>query len=146
MKEPFIIRGGIGIDDRGSVSFVNDFNFEGVKRMYVIKNHRQGFVRAWHGHKKEAKWLYCTSGSVLVGAVFIDNWDAPSKNCVLKKFVLSHESPSILFIPEGYANGLMSLTHDATVTVFSSSTLDEAKGDDFRFPARHWDIWTVEER
>ena len=37
--------------------FVNDFNFENVKRFYQVENHRQGFIRAWHGHKKEGKYI-----------------------------------------------------------------------------------------
>ena len=30
--ETKIINGGVATDDRGSVRFVNDFNFDGVKR------------------------------------------------------------------------------------------------------------------
>ena len=53
-----ILDGGIATDDRGCVRFVNDFNFKGVKRFYQVENHRQGFIRAWHGHKKEGKYVY----------------------------------------------------------------------------------------
>ena len=45
--------GGIAVDDRGQLRFVNDFNFANVKRFYQVENHRQGFIRAWHGHKKK---------------------------------------------------------------------------------------------
>jgi dTDP-4-dehydrorhamnose 3,5-epimerase len=141
-----LLPGGIAFDDRGSVRFVNDFNFAGVKRFYMIENYRQGFVRAWHGHKKEAKYVLAVQGSALVGAVKVDNWDKPSKDLKPEKFVLSADKPSVLFIPAGYANGLMSLTQDAKLIFFSTSSLEESKGDDFRFHARHWDIWGVEER
>ena len=40
----------------------------------------------------------------------------------------------------------MSLTDDAAVLFFSSSTLEESRGDDVRFPPRLWDPWQVEER
>jgi dTDP-4-dehydrorhamnose 3,5-epimerase len=40
----------------------------------------------------------------------------------------------------------MSLTEDAKLIFFSTSTLEESKDDDFRYPARYWDIWTVAER
>jgi dTDP-4-dehydrorhamnose 3,5-epimerase len=46
--EPKIINGGIAPDDRGSVRFVNDFDFAKVKRFYQVENHRAGFIRAWH--------------------------------------------------------------------------------------------------
>ena len=28
-----VLNGGLAVDDRGSVSFVNDFTFEGVKKI-----------------------------------------------------------------------------------------------------------------
>ena len=45
------MRGGVAVDDRGEVGFVNDFTFSGVKRFYTVANHSDGFVRAWHGHR-----------------------------------------------------------------------------------------------
>jgi len=64
-----VLNGGLAVDDRGSVSFVNDFTFEGVKRFYQVENHRKGFIRAWHGHQKEGKFVYVTNGSALIGVV-----------------------------------------------------------------------------
>jgi hypothetical protein len=55
-------------------------------------------------------------------------------------------TPSVLAIPEGYANGFMSLEGETSVLFFSSSTVEESADDDVRFPARHWDPWQVEER
>jgi dTDP-4-dehydrorhamnose 3,5-epimerase-like enzyme len=146
MDKPTLISGGIAVDDRGSVSFVNDFEFSKVKRFYQVANHKQGFVRAWHGHKKEGKFVLVTSGSALVAAVKVDNWDNPSKDLKPEKFVLTANKPSVLFIPAGYANGFMSLTLDAKLMFFSTLTLEESKGDDFRYPARLWNVWEVEER
>jgi dTDP-4-dehydrorhamnose 3,5-epimerase len=60
--------------------------------------------------------------------------------------VLSANKPSVLYIPPGYANGFMSLTPDARLMFFSTSTLAESKGDDHRYDPRHWDIWNIEER
>ena len=31
---PFLIPGGVAVDDRGSVRFVNEFNFKDVKRFF----------------------------------------------------------------------------------------------------------------
>lgn len=141
-----MIQGGLAVDDRGQVSFVNDFGFEGVKRFYMVSNHSADFVRAWHAHKKEAKYVMVVKGAAVVGAVEIDNWEQPSPDMKAERFVLSEKKPAVLFIPAGYANGFMSLTKDAQIIFFSTSTLDESLGDDFRYDARHWDIWSVEER
>ena len=44
--KPHMIPGGIAVDDRGALRFINDFAFEGVKRFYCVTNHRAGTVRA----------------------------------------------------------------------------------------------------
>lgn len=141
-----LLDGGLAMDDRGSVSFVNGFGFEGVKRFYAVTNHRQGFIRAWHGHRREAKYVYVSQGSALVCAVKVDDWDNPSPNLTVERFVLSAAKPSVLFIPAGYANGFMSLSADAQLMFFSTSTVEESRGDDIRFEARFWDPWQIIER
>jgi dTDP-4-dehydrorhamnose 3,5-epimerase-like enzyme len=146
MNQPTLLRGGLAVDDRGEVAFVNDFAFADVKRFYAVANHRAGFVRAWHAHRHEAKYVLAVSGAAVVGAVAIDDWENPSKETEVVRFTLSAKSPSILFIPAGYANGFMSLTEDTKLMFFSTSSLQESAGDDIRYHARHWDIWDVVER
>ena len=146
MTEPVLYTGDLAADDRGELTFVNDFDFAGVKRFYTVRNHRAGFVRAWHAHRREAKYVTVVSGAALVGAVAIDDWDAPSRDAPVKRFVLAAHRPRVLYVPAGYANGFMSLTADAHVVFFSTSTIEESLTDDVRYDPRHWDIWTVEER
>ena len=145
---PSIISGALSIDDRGTLTFFNGFNVEHepVKRMYLTENHQPNFVRAWHAHKHEAKFVMAVSGSALVCAVKIINWKRPRKDTPVHRFTLSASSPLILCIPAGYANGWMSLTGDAKLLWFSSAALEESKTDDVRFPARYWNSWKVEER
>jgi len=143
---PRLVQGGLAVDDRGEVGFVNDFDFAGVKRFYIVSNHRAGFVRAWHAHRREAKYVLVVQGAAVVGAVPIDNWETPSKDTKVSRFVLSAKKPAVLYIPAGYANGFMSLTKDAKLLFLSTSSLDESRDDDVRYDARYWDIWRVEER
>lgn len=145
-NEPTLIKGALASDDRGHVGFVNDFHFNNVKRFYTAENYKRGFIRAWHGHKLEAKYITVVKGSALICCVKIDIWESPSKQLLIHKFVLSEHQPAVLAIPAGYANGTMSLTKDAKLIIFSTTTLEESKNDDFRYPARYWDPWTVEER
>jgi dTDP-4-dehydrorhamnose 3,5-epimerase-like enzyme len=144
--KPELLEGGIAVDDRGQLLFANSFRLSDYKRFYFIKNHAPSFIRAWHGHKKEAKAIFVTEGAAIVGAVEIDDWENPSPSLQAHRVVLSAKKPSLFLIPPGYANGIMTLTPETVVCVFSSSTLEDSAGDDFRFPARQWDIWTVEER
>ena len=145
-NKPVLLQGGVAVDDRGEVGFVNGFEFDDVKRFYTVKNHRQGFVRAWHAHRKEAKYVTVVEGAALIGAVAIDNWEKPSQETEIFRFVLSATKPSVVFIPSGYANGFMSLTEGVRLMFFSTSTLEESQGDDIRYDARYWDIWQIEER
>jgi hypothetical protein len=64
----------------------------------------------------------------------------------VQRFVISERSPSVVRVPAGFVNGFMTLTADAKLLFFSTSTLEESLGDDVRFPARYWDPWHVEER
>lgn len=146
MNEPKLLKGAISVDDRGSVSFVNDFDFAGVKRFYMIRNHRQGFIRAWHGHKHEAKYFIVIKGSALICGVQVDDWTNPSKNLKVHRFVLSEKNPMVLYLPAGFANGAMSLTEDAQIMVFSTSALQDSLQDDIRFESHYWDPWHIEER
>jgi dTDP-4-dehydrorhamnose 3,5-epimerase-like enzyme len=141
-----LIEGGLAVDDRGLLAFVNGFGFEGVRRFYAVANHRQGFVRAWHGHRREGKFVFAARGSALVAAVRVDDWERPSKDLPVERFVLSAEKPSVLWIPPGFANGFMSLAPDALLLFFSTATMEESRLDDIRFPARFWDPWQVDER
>lgn len=146
MSKPALIEGGMAVDDRGEVRFVNGFHFDGVKRFYLVSNHQPGFVRAWHAHRREAKYVFVSRGAAIVGAVEIDDWEKPSRTSQVHRFILSAAKPAILHIPPGYANGFKSLESDTQLMFFSTTTIEESRGDDVRFDARHWDIWTVEER
>jgi dTDP-4-dehydrorhamnose 3,5-epimerase len=146
MEEPRILVGEIAVDDRGEVGFVNSFSFPNVKRFYTVSNHRQGFVRAWHGHKHETKYVTVVRGSILVCCVAVDNWANPSPNLPIHRFVLSEKRPAVLHIPGGYAHGTMSLTKEALAVFFSTASLKESQADDFRFASRTWDAWSIEER
>lgn len=133
------IEGGLFADDRGFLRFVNNFNFEGVKRFYQVENHSKNFIRAWHGHNKEAKYVYVSKGSILLGAVNMETEE-------IFKTTLTSQSPSVLFIPPGYANGFKTLDEGTVVMFFSTSTLEESKGDDIRFDFDKWNIWEEDYR
>lgn len=153
LKEPTVLKGwpmrlegGISVDDRGQLSYFNDLDFSNVKRFYIVSNHKTGFVRAWHGHKKEEKYMLVLKGAAKVGAVKIDDWDKPSKKAEVREFTLSANKPTLLHIYGGWANGFMTLTDDTQVMFFSNKTLDESKDDDYRYDAWYWNIWEITER
>jgi dTDP-4-dehydrorhamnose 3,5-epimerase len=146
VREPRLIDGGLHVDDRGELGFVNAFDFPSVKRFYTIATYRTETVRAWHGHKLESKFFFAVRGALLVCCVAVDDWTNPSKDLPIYRFVLNERRPAILEIPAGYANGFMSLKDEAQAIVFSTATLEESESDDFRFPARFWNPWSIQDR
>ncbi len=149
--KPILYEGALAVDDRGTLSFVNSFDFSlfrgaGVKRFYLVENHKSGLVRAWHAHKREQKAVTVVSGAAIAAAVKIDNWQQPDPSAEIHRYVISASRPAVLFIPAGYANGFCTLTEDTKLLWLSSSTVEESKTDDYRFPARYWNPWKVEER
>lgn len=139
MNKPFIIEGKLKVDDRGVVSFINDFKFDTVKRRYLVKNHGIGFIRAWHGHMKEGKFVTVINGTALIGTVSLTTDE-------ISKYVLCDCDPKVLYIPPGYANGFKTLLNNTIIEFFSTSTLEESLGDDIRYPWDKWNIWKEDYR
>ena len=72
----------------------------------------------------------------------------PSILSIAATQLLSDKNPKILFIPPKYANGFRPLELDTRIIFFSTSTLEESEGDDYRFPVDYWgnEVWEVENR
>lgn len=147
-KKPYLIEGGLAVDDRGQLTFVNDFDFPNVKRFYMVENFSQNVIRAFHGHLKEEKYVLVVSGSAIIAVVEIDDTLKPKKSNKVHRFILSAKKPCILYIPVGYANGFRVLEENTKIIFFSTSSLEESKKDDYRFPYDYWgkEIWQVENR
>jgi dTDP-4-dehydrorhamnose 3,5-epimerase len=141
-REPKLLDGGSASDARGRVSFVNPFTFAGVKRFYMIENN-PGVIRAFHGHMKEAKYVFVCAGKARIVIVPIDGTATPDKNAKPLVFNLSIEKSQILYIPGGYANGSMSLEPGTRIQYFSTATVEDSKADDYRYEANYWgaDLW-----
>lgn len=133
-----LIEGGNYIDARGSLRFINDFDMSDVKRFYAVTHPDTNVVRAWQGHKVERKYFFCVTGKFKVAAVKVDDWNSPSENLIPEHFELTADRASILAIPGGYANGFKAIEPNSTLIVYSSHSLADTAGDDFRFDRSLW--------
>lgn len=140
ISEPILIDKGEAEDNRGSVEFYNNLDFEQFKRFYIVTNPKNGTVRAWHGHKIESKLVKVLKGRFLVCTVKIDDWITPNKNNTVLKTEMNEHS-GVLFIPPGFANGAINLEPNSKILYFSSLHLEESKEDDFRFDSKYWNPW-----
>ena len=141
MSEIKIIQGEVFRDERGQISSLNEFHFEGVKRTYIIHHPDASVVRGWHAHQHERKWFYCIKGRFSVALVKVDNWDAPSKDLTAEVFHLDENASKIVCVPAGYANCLKAMEDGAIMQVFSDKTLQEALGDSWRYDKLLWYNW-----
>lgn len=136
--EATLISGAVYTDDRGSVSFVNDFKFSNINRFYIIENSEKHPIRAWQGHKLDCKNFYCVAGSFQISYVKIDNWENPSPNLKVESVVLKATQSDVLKIPAGYANAIKSLEKGSRLMSFSTLPLNQVVDDDVRFPVNTW--------
>lgn len=136
-----VIEGEIFRDYRGQISSINSFQFEGIKRSYIIHHPDVAVVRGWHGHQFERKWFYCLKGLFSVALVKIDNWEKPSNDLKPEIFHLSDNVSQLVCVPAGYANCLKAYTPGSIMLVLSDKTLDEAKDDSWRYDKDLWVDW-----
>ena len=147
-KEPVLIQGGLAVDDRGQITFANEFSFEKIRRFYMVENFSTEVIRAFHGHMREDKYVFVVAGSAIVAAVRLDDPIRPSPAIKPYRFVLSERKPQLLHIPVGYANGFRALENGTRIIFFSSAALEDAAKDDHRFPHDYWgaEVWKTEFR
>lgn len=134
------IAGGVHRDARGTVCFVNDFDFSRVDRFYTVKPSRVGELRGWVGHRRDWKWFYVARGTFDIGVVKVSDCAAPDRTAPVECFRLEAESPAVLEVPPGYFTASRSRSRGAILTVFSSGKIESARTDDFRQPADFWKL------
>ncbi len=131
------------VDDRGSISFVNNFDLAEVRRFYVVENHEVGFIRAWHCHMEESKYVMALEGTAILALVRIEDPENPPVDPHIYRYVLTSSDPTVLWVPPGYAHGAKTLDAGTKLIFFSDASLSESQKDDFRFDAFQWDPWSV---
>ena len=132
------LEGGIAVDERGQLTFVNDLDMTEVRRFYTIRNADMEVIRAWHAHQHERKWYYVVKGAFTMAFVKIDNWENPSPDLVPEVYHLTEKESRILLVPEGYAGYVKEEEPDSVLLVFSSKILKEAVKDSWRYDKSMW--------
>ena len=142
MEKVTIVEGEIFRDARGQISSLNAFDFQDVKRCYVIHHPNKSVVRGWNGHQFEKKWFYCIKGVFTLGLVEIDNWDTPSDNLDTEIYELSENESKIICVPEGYANCIKAQEDGSIMLVLSNKSIDETIKDSWKYNSSMWIDWS----
>jgi len=138
MEHVEVINGEIFTDDRGQISSLNSFHFEGVKRCYFLHHPDTDVIRGWNGHEFERKWFCCIRGKFTLGLVRINDWKNPSPSLVPEIFLLSDSVSRIICVPAGYANWIKAGVPDSILLVLSDKLLSEATEGNWRYDKSMW--------
>jgi dTDP-4-dehydrorhamnose 3,5-epimerase-like enzyme len=130
-----IISGGISLDDRGQIRYVNEFDMSLIKRFYIIKNRDTELIRGWRGHKIEHRWFYVLSGTFEILFIKIDNFLNTSPDLPIEKRLFSADDLLILHVPNGYATAFRAIEPDSELLVYADQSIEHAFKDNYT-----WDL------
>ena len=120
-------------DQRGIITYNNEFDASQIKRIYTIQNHDLEFIRGWQGHKIEQRWFSALSGSFEISVIKIDDFQNPSSNLEINKFVLECDTLNYLHIPAGCITAIQQLEENSKLLVLADYAIGEVQ-DEYRFP------------
>lgn len=119
-------------DERGIITYNNDFDASQIKRIYTIENQSTDFIRGWQGHKIEQRWFTCMKGSFEISVMALDNFENPSKDLTVRKYLLTDEALTYLHIPPGCITAVQAIQKESKLLVFTDYRLGEIN-DEYRF-------------
>lgn len=125
-------------DERGIITYNNDFNASQIKRIYTIENHSTDFIRGWQGHKVEQRWFACMKGSFSISVIAVDDFKNPSKNLTVEKYLLTDDVLTYLHIPSGYITAIQARENNSKLLVLADFDLGEIN-DEFRYSLDYFD-------
>lgn len=140
MIKPALIPISIHSDERGELRYCNEFDLSSARRFYSIRFGQSEQIRAWQAHKIETKAIIPIDGVTKIVLVEIIDFDKGIAGQVFE-FVLDANSPNVLLVPGGYANGIQSKSTDSSIVIFSNLSVDDAKNDDYRFEKSQFYFW-----
>ena len=132
-----LLQGKAHQDNRGIITFNNEFDASEIKRIYTIENHSPDFIRGWQGHKIEQRWFACMKGSFEISVIVVDDFTKPSKDLAIQKYLLTDEVLTYLHIPAGYITAIQSKSLDSKLLVLADYGLREIT-DEYRFDLNYF--------
>src|SRR5690606_35344997 len=109
----------------GIITFNNEFDASQVKRIYTIENLSTNCIRGWQGHKVEQRWFACMKGSFEISVIEIDDFEKPSKDLTITKYLLTAEVLTYLHIPSGCITAIQAKEEKSKLLVLADFNLGE---------------------
>lgn len=127
-----LLKGAKHRDQRGIITYNNDFDASQIKRIYTIENASLDFIRGWQGHKVEQRWFACMKGKFEIRVIKVDDFENPSKDLAQNKYELTTDSLDFLHVPSGCITAIQALEEDSKLLVLGDYLLGEIQ-DEYRF-------------
>ncbi|MCU7615084.1 WxcM-like domain-containing protein [Chryseobacterium sp. GMJ5] len=119
-------------DERGIITYNNDFDLSQIKRIYTIENHSTDFIRGWQGHKIEQRWFACMKGSFEISVIIVDDFIYPSRKVTIQKYLLKDDVLTYLHIPSGCITAIQAKEENSKLLVLADYSLGEIN-DEYRY-------------
>jgi len=120
-------------DERGIITFNNEFDASSVKRIYTIENYSTNFIRGWQGHRIEQRWFASMKGKFEIFVIKIDDFEKPSEDLKPYKFIIEDNELNYLHIPAGCITAIKALVEGSKLLVLADYGIREIQ-DEYRFP------------
>lgn len=124
-------------DERGIITFNNNFDVSSIKRIYTIENHSIEFIRGWQGHEIEQRWFACMKGIFEISVIEVDDFINPSRNVAIQKYTLTDEVLTYLHIRAGCITAIQSKTENSKLLILADHKLGEIN-DEYRFDLNYF--------
>lgn len=131
------LKGNRHEDQRGIITFNNEFDVSAVKRIYTIENVSLDFIRGWQGHKIEQRWFACMNGAFEIKMIEIDNFQQPSRELQAKTYNLNTSGLDFLHIPAGHITAIRALDKASKLLVLADYKMNEIE-DEYRFDLKYF--------
>lgn len=119
-------------DERGIITYNNDFDASQIKRIYTLENFSEDFVRGWQGHRLEQRWFACMKGIFEISVIVVDDFGNPSSDLAVEKYILTDDVLTYLHIPAGCITAIRAKKTNSKLIAFSDYTLGEID-DEYRY-------------
>ena len=127
-----LLKGNVHKDERGTITYNNEFDASSIKRIYTIENRNTDFVRGWLGHAIEQRWFACVKGSFRISVIAVDSFQQPSKGLPREDFYLKDGALTYLHVPAGCITAIQAEEPDSKLLVLADYAMGEIK-DEYRF-------------
>ncbi len=131
--ENMLLEGERYEDERGIITYNNDFDASAVKRIYTIENKNTALIRGWQGHRIERRWFAAIQGSFEISVIQIDDFQNPSKDLTVMKHHLTEETLTYLHVPGGCITAIQASEEGSKLLVLADYAIGEIQ-DEYRFP------------